>query len=156
MNNNVTSLLMPLHPDIITVLRRVEDFVKANVNSPSYKPLWLNSAMYVNVSKWCAYELIDSDGYNKPMSGNVTLGSGWYTLQTHVSHVYIGPHKGGETFSLSLYVVKICYQPIDMVDDEVTAFIQSLEPAIPVKADKKKSRRRKNDNTDPAIVPVKI
>ena len=152
MNNGITSVIVPLDTNLITALQRVEDFVKENVDSPRYKPLWLTGAMCVNVSKWCIYELIDIHGNVKPFTGSVTLGDGWYTYQIQVSHAYIGPHRGGETFSLSLHVTKIRYQPQDPIDEVLVDLMKSIEPEKP---DKKRKRSRKKADTEPPVVPAK-
>ena len=154
MNNNITSVLVPLCAPIVAELQRVENFVKENVDSPRYKPLWLFGNMYVNVSKFCNYEVIDGNNYAKPLLGDVTFGNGWYTFQIHVSHVYIGPHRGGETFSLSLHVTRISYQPQDTIEEALDNLMQSLEPApkCDTKTEKKRRRRNKSANADQSVV----
>lgn len=125
--NNMTAVLVPLDPDTISVLKEIENFTKENIDSERYKPLWLKNAMFVNVSKWCEYELIASDGSPQPFPENQILDTGLYRLEIHVSHVYIGPHKGGETFSLSLHVTKISYEPQEDIEELMNDFVKSLE-----------------------------
>ena len=141
----MASVLIPLDEDTVAALTNIENFVKTNVDSPRYKPLWLKKAMYANVSKWCNYELMNHDGTHQTLPNDLILGSGLYSFQIHVSHVYIGPHKGGETFSLSLHVTNIKYEPEQNVEKDMTDFLESLEPKIeslPTKQDKKQKRRK--------------
>ena len=168
-NNGISSMLVPLDCDTINTLRCIEDFVKENVDSPCYKPLWLQNAMYVNVSKWCLYEVLNPDGSIKPASDSIVLGSGWYTFQISVSHVYIGPHRGGQTFSLSLHVTKVTYQPQDILDATFDTIMRELntpstsdvavKPPTPPKTEKKKKKQRRrkvNVESDPSTVPAKL
>lgn len=126
-----TSVLVPLDPATKAKFQEIETFVKANVVSEKYKPLWLYDAMYVTLSKWCHYELIKSDGSRQPLPSDTFLGKGTYRLEIHVSHVYIGPHKGGETFSLSLHVVGLAYEPEYNSIDEIDEIVQSMRPPSP-------------------------
>lgn len=118
----VTSALIPLDECTKLTLSTIETFVKANVQSPKYKPLWLKDAMYVNISKWCLFDRINCDGSRTP-SYDYLLGKGTYSVTLQVSHVYVGPHKGGETFSLSLHIKHIAYKS----DEDIMDIIQSLD-----------------------------
>ena len=110
-NGNMKSITVPLNPAIIATLTEVEHFIKASVPDEKYKPLCLSETMFVNVSKWCKYELVNADVTRQPLPENVIFGEGLYTLDLHVSHLYVGPHRNGETSSLSLFVSKIAYEP---------------------------------------------
>lgn len=121
-NGNITSVLFPLDDHTRKTLGVIEGFVKANVQSERYKPLWLGDNMYCNVSQWCQYECINSDGTRSAIQPGTVLGKGYYSMMIHASHVYIGPHRGGETFSVSLHVVNITYKE----GSEVMDLIESL------------------------------
>ena len=127
-NNKVTSVLIPLDDLTRSTLSEIETFVKSNVDSPRYKPLWLKDAMYVNVSRWCLYEQINSDGSRALLPPGSFLGKGTYSLTLHVSHVYVGPHKKDETFSLSLHVSRIAYKA---EQDTLIELIESIDRMTP-------------------------
>lgn len=158
-NKSMSSVLLPLDPATIASLKEIEEFVKENVDSPRYKPLWLKDSMFVSVSKWCRYELLTSNGSVQQNPENLILGAGLYMLDIQASHVYIGPHKNGETFSLSLHVTRIAYEPEQSINELMNEIIQSLETpatndatAAPPVEKKKKQRKRKNaEGTQPAV-----
>ena len=108
-------------------LQVIENFVQANVVSEKYKPLFLHNAMYVNLSKWCKYELMKPDGSRQPLPAETYLGKGTYSLEIQASHVYIGPHRGGETFSISLHIVRLGYQPDPSLGDIIDDIVQSMQ-----------------------------
>ena len=82
-------------------------------------------------------------------------------------HAYIGPHKNGENYSLSLYVVQITYKPkediielIESLGDNFDAASSSssnqLAKPDPVKRKKRTSRAKKGrDEIDgPKTIPL--
>ena len=147
-NASVTSVLVPLDSVTKSVLQNIETFVVDNVDSHKYKPLWLHDAMYVNLSKWCAYELVNMDGSRQALPEGMVMAKGTYSFEIHVSHVYIGPHKGGETFSLSLHVTRVTYEPehdfYNLLCDDTskTPPAPPAPPMAPVKPKLKRGRRR--------------
>ena len=155
LNGNITSVLIPLDDSTRKSLTTVETFVKNNVKSEKYKPLWLNEVMYVNVSQWCNYQQINDDGTHSTIQAGTILGKGFYSMHIHASHVYIGPHKNGETYSLSLHVVQITYKPKDDFMDLIESLSGDFDGAPsassssqlakpdPVKRKKKKTTRAK-------------
>ena len=166
-NGNMTSVLIPLDDGTRNSLSSIESFVTANVGSEKYKPLWLKEAMLVNVSHWCNYVQINSDGSQSMIQPGTLLGRGFYSMVIHASHVYNGPHKGGETHSLSLHVLEISYKPgeeiVELIDCQKQNFdgapeagpSQSPPPCLfqfaeptPKKKTKKASRARKNKSDD--------
>ena len=143
-NNNVTSVLVPLDSVTKSTLANIETFVQANVESEKYKPLWLKDSMYVNISKWCSYFLIAPDGSRQPLPVGMNLACGMYNLELHVSHVYIGPHKGGETYSLSLHITELTYEPKQSITDimeEIVNPTQSPPVSVSQPISKPKQRR---------------
>ena len=125
--NSITSVHVPLDLTTIQLLYEIEQFVKTNVDSPRYKPLWLKDTIFVNLSKWCRYELINTDGSSQIFPVDLVMGFGWYKFDIQASHVYVGPHKNGETFSISLHVIRIAYKPADDLDTVMTDLIQCLD-----------------------------
>ena len=167
---NITFVLIPLDDNLRNSLETIETFVKDNVKSEKYKPLWLNEAMYVNVSHYCNYQQINDDGTHSPIQQGTFLGRGFYSMHIHASHVYIGPHKNGETYSLSLYVVQITYKPkgdiielIESLGDDFDATsctslnqLAKPEPVKKKRASRAKKGRNENDGskTIPPPTPV--
>ena len=133
-NPKNVSVLVPLDEGTRQSLRTVEEFVKTQVAGERYKPLFLGNAFYVNVSRFCKYEQVMSDGKIQILDEDTFMGSGDYVITLHVSHCYIGPHKGGETFSVSLQVSGILHRPrVETEDDEeedVMDLIESLTQDI--------------------------
>ena len=111
LNGNMNSVIVPLNADTIATLTEVENFIKASMPQEKYKPLCLGETMFVNVSKWCKFELVNADATRQPLPDNLNFGEGLYKLDILISHLYVGPHKNGETCSLSLFVTKIAYEP---------------------------------------------
>ena len=103
----------------------------------------------MNMSKWCKHVLRHPDGSRQPLPHDVFFEKGMYTAELYVSHVYIGPHRNGETFSLSIHVTELVYQPEQNLLDVVDELMQTMQPppsTPPVtsvgKGKAKKSRRR--------------
>ena len=161
-NKTITAVLVPLDSLTVAELQRIENFVKSKLGScERYKSLHLNKSMYVNVSKWCEYELHNRDGSTKPLPPNVFLGAGYYKLELIVSHIYYGPHRGGETASLSLHVCKLTYEPLEPpeIDNDFEDFLESLDCDVPASTStqKKKKRPRKRKNAqDYLSTPSKV
>ena len=127
-NNAVTSVLVPLDKDLIDSLTHVENFIKSLVPLEKYKPLWLKNSMFVNVSKWCKYELVKPDGTTQSLPEDMSFGAGIYKIDITVSHLYIGPHRGGEHYSLSLHATKIAYEPAQSFVDIFADVTNDQEP----------------------------
>ena len=117
---NVTSVLVPLAESTKNSFSAIETFVKANVNSDKYKPLWLHEVMYINISQWCEYAQINPDGTRTLLPSGAVLGRGFYSMTVHASHIYIGPHKNGEKSSLPFHVTQINYRPADDFTDLIS------------------------------------
>ena len=126
-NKTVPCVLVPLQDVTREKIISLENFVKNNVESERYKPLWSGNALFVNISKWCKYEQINPDGSTTPIMNGTVLGAGHYSMEITASHVYVGPHKGGETYSLSLHVDRILYRKSEDIMDLIEALGQHKE-----------------------------
>lgn len=136
------SFRLPITDWLRKQLDIVEEFVTDNVDLASlpesssnktfvYKPLWRGPQMYVSVSPRCDFQCYDSaTGVLQSSSLSNMRGKGTYTFTLSVPFIYIGPHKKGEDYSLSLEIVQIIFYPF--VDPTVI-------PKKPVKR-----RRQKN------------
>lgn len=121
----MTSVLIPVDESTKASFTTIENFVQANVSSDKYKPLWLKDFMYCNVSHWCNYIQENSDGSQcvvTPEPNYKNFGRGTYSMLIQASHVYVGPHKNGETYSLSLHVLQIKYKPYNNFIDFIENF----------------------------------
>ena len=151
-------LAVPLDDWLRTQLSNIEKFVIMNVSIPSdvpkskegayvYKPFVLRDTLLLPISKWCKYFKFD-----KSKGGHVLLENfehferGKYNVDIEVSHVYIGPHKGGQNFSLSLRVTQITYKEeesdISHFDDEVFADVLGSTPPQETAQKRKKTEKR--------------
>ena len=92
-NNNITCLLVPLDEATKGVLCKIESFAKAKFSHRTYKRLWLNNAMYINIPHWCKYQRINLDGSLTALPQNSDFGRGTYNIIIHASRVCVGPHK---------------------------------------------------------------
>ena len=118
------SLMIPIAPWLRLQLDRIEDFVQKNVNIPSscrvensvlmYKPLWAQDNMFISVSRWCKLYVLNREtgAYDIVDIKDTKLGPGTFAVSIEAPYVYIGPHKQGETYSLTLRIVQIVYQPM--------------------------------------------
>lgn len=141
-NENGISYRVPVEAWLRSQLDIIEHFAQQNVNlscldpppkSAVYKPLWRGNSMYIHVAPWCNF-LRQSfvDGVYETVSRDTQFGRGTFTVSLEVPHIYIGPHKNGENYSLSLAIVQMVFHP------EVTP-----SPPIKEKKAEKKGRSRK-------------
>ena len=105
----------------------IEQFVKDNVDLASlpscssnkdfvYKPLWHGHSMYVSVSPACTFHRFNSPpGELQPVDMSLIHGRGKYSFTIALPYIYIGPHKKGEDYSLSLELVQVIFTPIETV-----------------------------------------
>ena len=144
--NAVTAAEIPLDPITRSKFECIDKFVQGAVDSPRYKPIWNGESLLINFSGWCKYELLSPNGQRQPMPPNTTLGSGMYSVCLQASHVYVGPHKSGQTFSVSLHIVELLYEPeqnlTDFIEDIMKTPPCSPPPTVP-SAPKRRTYRRK-------------
>ena len=123
------SLAVPVDSWLRSQLTTIEKAVMMNVRIPDdvpktkdgayvYRPLYIKDTLFLTVSKWCKFYK-----YDHSQGGYVLLDSfqpfekGHYNVNIEVAHVYIGPHKGGQNFSLSLRITQIMYKEEDKSDN---------------------------------------
>ena len=142
---NVTAGRIPLDSNTREKFAGIDNFVKAAVNSPLYKAIWKGDHLLVNFSKWCKYELVQPDGSRQIMPPNTLLGKGMYSVVLQASHVYVGPHKSGDTFSVSLHIAELLYEPEQTLSDMMDDILNSKPPTPPsaVSPPKPKITRRR-------------
>ena len=139
------SFRLPITEWLRKQLDIIEEFVGENVDLASlpesvanktyvYKPLWRGPQMYVTVSPHCTFHCVDNaTGELQSSSLSNMCGKGTYTFTLSVPHIYIGPHKKGEDYSLSLEIVQMIFYPF-------------VEPAV---IPKKPVKRRRQKNAVP-------
>ena len=119
-SGNNLSVLVPILPWMREQFDIVENYVKENVNlgndNPQkalvYKPLFRGGMMYVRVAPWCNIMRRNSESNSyESVDHSTPLGAGSYSVTVEVPYAYIGSHKNGEDFSLTLRVVQIIYDP---------------------------------------------
>ena len=141
----MTSVLLPLDDQTRNYFKEVEAFVLANIKSEKHKPLYLENLMYVPVSHWCVYVQANKDGSHSRIQPGTVLGKGHYSLLIHVSHVYFGKLRAGETSCLSLSVTQIIYKPESDMMDLIECLGAELDgpPNPPSDSSKKVAPKRK-------------
>ena len=136
---------IPVESWLRSQLTAVEEFAKDNVDlsclSPPlperaiYKPFWHGSCMCVPVAPWCnVLKQNLKTGVFETVPYDTEFGRGTFNISLEVPHIYIGPHKKGETYSLSLSIVQMVFHP----EPEPSLF---KKPKMP----EKKGRGRKEN-----------
>ena len=157
--SGVKSVMFPTTPTFSEQLKQVEAMILAHLQIPAdaassplkYKTINQNQRLFATLSKWCAFYK-NVDGQNFVSITPSDLGKGAYTLTLGISHIYIGPHRNGETHSLSLRVSSIIYQedkPTDSLDDILSLFD---EPSAPKAPKAKRPRKKKCAGENSAVL----
>ena len=108
---NSTATVIPMDPTTLSRLHEIDNFVLEQVNTGKYKALYKGDRIMLNFSRWCKYEKLLPDGTRQPMPENTVLGPGMYSISINASHIYFGPHKNGESHSVSLHICELLYEP---------------------------------------------
>ena len=104
-----------------------------------------------NVFRWN----VQTSTYEGVKIEDAQFGPGKYTVTVELPHIYIGPHRGGETFSLSTRVAQILYDP--EIPPEIPIIIETEKVAeIPFKTNESKvegkGRKKKSKATTAPII----
>lgn len=127
------SFCLPIHPSLRKQFDIIERFVQQSIDPSAlpfssqkdlvYKPLWKGDQMYISVSPLCSFFRFNSKtGEMESVNRSSVCGNGKYNITLQASYIFIGPHKKGEDYSLSLDIVQVVFNP------EATQDI-SLKPA---------------------------
>ena len=120
---NSVSLMLPVAPWMRQQLDKLENYVQTHVTIPAtcdvthsgvlYKPLWSRDKMFISVSRWCQLFIMNDEtqAYERADVSQTKFVPGTYFVSVEAPYIYMGPHKQGETYSLTLRVVQILYQP---------------------------------------------
>ena len=164
-DNKRRSVMIPTDGPFRAQLDVIETFVTKNViippgvvrspdcKVPIYKAQWPQNNMFVTLAPWCKFFKHDSQTNSYVvMDPQGPFGNGTYHMMVEVSHIYIGPHKEGQLFSLSLHVVQVVYQP-EIVSTDVDSLFATLQ-AEQKSAKTRKSKVKKTDTVSkPTLVP---
>jgi len=153
------SLLVPFNSWTREQIHILEDFVKANVSLPTdfkpqpgvdaFKPVWEGENVFISVSPWCSFFRYDSQSGNyKTMDSHGPFFRGSYHISVEVPYCYIGPHKEGQTYSLTLRVVQVLYHPEtpQPIGSEQCIFKEVEEAKIIPKSTVKRAKRKPKCN----------
>ena len=150
---NMTAAEIPLDHRTRAKLADIDAYIQVAVDSPRYKPILNGERLLVNFSKWCKYVLLQPDGKHQPMHPDMVLDKGMYAVVIQASHVYVGPHKGGQTYSVALHIVELIYEPeqnlMDCIEDVMKTPPSSPPPTVspptpPRKVSPLKMAKRRN------------
>ena len=142
--------LLNIEKDVMMKVSIPDDVPKSKEGTYVYKPLYLGDSMLITVSKFCRYFK-----YDKSQGGYVFLDEfepfnvGQYNVNIDVSHVYIGPHKGGQNFSLSLMVTEITYKADEEDDATYRLDVPDSAPLQATTQGKKKTEKRSKKTSAP-------
>lgn len=105
-----------------------------------YKPLWRGSEMFVSATPFCSYLQFNSaKGQLESVLRDSIEGKGTYNITLEAPYIYVGPHKYGQDYSLSLDIVQVIFYPEEA----------PFTPPAPAKAPSKRGRP-KGSVTTPA------
>ena len=135
---------IPVESCLRSQLDAIEHFAQRNVDfscldSPptpaKYKPLWRGDDMIIQVAPWCrVFQQVDETGGFVSPPHPIHVPNSLVNITVEVPYIYIGPHKNGEHFSVSLSIIQMVYYP-------------ATTPSLPIKTKtaEKKGRPRKEN-----------
>ena len=152
--NDLRSLNIPVSAWVREQLNLLEKFVEENVTipedvkkalgEPKYKELWDRERMYIGASNWCKYYRCEGNSFDaKPVSPDSWFGHGTYKFYIEVPYVYIGPHKNGSSFSLTLRIVEVIHKPSPLNSGEVVCGCPLNQHAHPTEMEEPKAKKSK-------------
>jgi len=152
MKDGICSLSVPIDSWTRSHLNALESFVQQNVVIPQdvlapagsrrdYRPLWPYPMTFLICSQWCNYYWRNPQtGTCRSVSPEQLTQPGLFSFSIEVPYVYIGPHKGGERYSLSLRILQVVYTPLS--DEELSSEISRPPPGPPENEMKAQLRQR--------------
>ena len=165
------AIMTPVKGWLREQLTTLEHFACENIRIPSsvvqpegttnalYRPLWQGDELLISRSDWCDYFQFDpvQECYTK-LTENVPLLKGTYTFSIEVPYIYIGAHREGQLFSLTLRLIQIIYQPplpqIEDLDKFLNTDSTPPPPVVPQVEEKKKRRMQRKGVVAPLVTVV--
>ena len=150
MTNGAQSLTVPIDSWTRNQLNTLESFVQCNVvipddvlapagSSRDYRPLWPYPMTFIICSQWCNYYWKNPEtGMCLSVSPEQLTQPGLFSFSIEAPFVYIGPHKSGERYSLSLRLLQVTYTPLSKIQS--TCAMSSPPP--PPESEKETKTRR--------------
>ena len=170
-HGEMKALAVPVDEWLRTELTTIEKAVLAKVTIPPdvpkskegayvYKPLQMRDNLFLTVSKFCKYlKYVKSKGAYILLDNFEAFERGQYNVDIEVAHVYIGPHKGGQNFSLSLRITQIMYREDDTadfhLDEEILNRVLSSPPLEETVPEKKKKAVKRGTKKAKCETPLK-
>ena len=130
------SLTVPIDSWTRHQLNVLECFVQNNVvipddvlaptdSSRDYRPMWPYPVTFIICSQWCNFYWRNPEtGMCLSVSPEHLTQPGLFSFSIEVPYVFIGPHKGGERFSLSLRLLQVTYTPLSRTEPQPQALPQ--------------------------------
>ena len=120
---NSCSILTPIDGWTREQLNKLETFVQGNVIIPEdvkapegqprdYRSVWPYAVAFITCSPWCKYFWGSRDNFGFSVKPEQLTLPGLYSFTIEAPYVYIGPHKGGERYSLVLRIVEVNYKSL--------------------------------------------
>ena len=154
------SMSVPVDDWLRSQLTRFQNFVIANATIPSdvpqssdgsyvFKSLLDQNSIMIPLSKWCKiYKYCPDQGTYTRTDNLKQFRKGDFAATIDISHVYIGPHKGGQHFSLSLRVKRVVYQEEQSQVSDTSLLDELLTASSEIDAKKKKKSSKKSSKSE--------
>ena len=121
--NDKLSAVLPVDDWLRSQLDKLEKFVVENVIIPSdvpkmeggggseYKALFRGDPISINVSQWCKYRMIKTDGTIVDVPLKELNQPGMIEFVLDIPFVYMRHYKSGERYSLTIFVNELLITP---------------------------------------------
>ena len=149
MSKGTCALTVPIDAWTRSQLNALEKFVQQNIVIPDdvlaptgskrdYRPVWPYPMTFIICSQWCNFYWRNTEtGVTLSVQPEQLTQPGFFSFSIEAPYAYIGPHKGGERYSLSLRLLQVTYTPKTLMD-----LPQSLPPPRPEMEKKTQPRQR--------------
>ena len=131
---------------IIAMATFPADVPKSKDGSYLFRPMFTpgQDSIMIPMSKWCKiFKFNDEKGLFERVDKLTPFAKSSLSVTIEVSHVYIGPHKGGHNFSLSLRVKQLVYNAEEKEKCDIELINDLFEQASSELDDHKKKRQPK-------------
>ena len=165
-NGRSFSVLVPVQAWMRKQLHLIEQFSCQNVSIPMsvtnankqtgrlYRPLYQQGNMFVTISHWCNILRLNPEtgSYDSVTLADVK-GKGVYSMVIEVPYIYIGKHKMGESYSVTLRVVELWFEP-DMTASQAQVVPQLPQQPSQIIQGENNGRKRQPPNMRPLMQNV--
>ena len=158
---------IPLDDYLRRQLSVLQDFVVTYATIPAsvprnkdgnyvFKSVLARENVLIPLSKWCRFFKFEpSSGTYVQVDKITPFRKGSFSADIEIGHVYIGPHKDGYHFSLSMRVKQVVYTADPEKESEMPDFLEELL-AAKVEEEKKRSgkKTRKTSKATKLTMPL--